>query len=192
METTKWKENVILVDADYADEVAFNLTVNFERMLNRPVPQADLAQWLVCMALDGNIQPGNNEVQAVFIHSKSKKRFDNFLPSDFQHDIDGKAFKDDKMGEFMLSALRIENLVAEDEFFAQAFETLADAKEIRRLVIVPNPSRDCDRLRQILGKVDGKEVTWLAMEPLTGKGFRSEILGYSLMSAMGIRGEEFK
>ena len=33
MEKTKWSENVILVDADYVDAVAFNLIVNFERML---------------------------------------------------------------------------------------------------------------------------------------------------------------
>ena len=46
MEKTKWSENVILVDADYVDAVAFNLIVNFERMLNRPIPKADLAQWL--------------------------------------------------------------------------------------------------------------------------------------------------
>ena len=31
----KWSENVVLVDADYVDSVAFNLIVNFERMIGR-------------------------------------------------------------------------------------------------------------------------------------------------------------
>ena len=29
----KWSENIIIVDGDYIDHVAFDLIVNFERML---------------------------------------------------------------------------------------------------------------------------------------------------------------
>ena len=57
MNETKWKETVILVDADYVDKVAFDLTVNFERMIGRRIPQADMAQWLEYVALDGGIKP---------------------------------------------------------------------------------------------------------------------------------------
>ena len=31
----QWSQNVIVADADYLDDVAFNLIVNFERMLGR-------------------------------------------------------------------------------------------------------------------------------------------------------------
>ena len=51
-----WSENVIIVDADYVDNVAFNLIVNFERIIGRRIPQADLARWLVCIALDGGLR----------------------------------------------------------------------------------------------------------------------------------------
>ena len=44
MNKEKWSENVIIVDADYVDRVAFDLTVNFERMLGRRVPKADMAR----------------------------------------------------------------------------------------------------------------------------------------------------
>lgn len=192
METTKWKENVVLVDADYVDGVAFHLTVNFERMLERAVPPADLAQWLVCVALDGGVKPGNNEVQVVFVHPKGKRGLDNFRPSSFSEEIDGMAFMDEHVGEFTMSALRVENLVGEAEFFSQAVETLADAKEIKRLILVADPAKNGERLRGIIAKTDGKDVTWLSMEQLSGKGLVSEILGFSLMNAMGIRGEEFK
>ena len=89
MEKTKWSENVILVDADYVDAVAFNLIVNFERMLNRPIPKADLAQWLVCAALDGGVGEGKNDIQVVFIHGKGRKALDNFTPSDFVRSVTG-------------------------------------------------------------------------------------------------------
>ena len=56
-------ENVILVDADYVDKVAFNLIVNFERMIGRRIPQADMAKWIDCIALDGGIREGEQETQ---------------------------------------------------------------------------------------------------------------------------------
>ena len=40
-----WSKNIIIVDADFVDHVAFDLIVNFERMLGRRIPQADLSQW---------------------------------------------------------------------------------------------------------------------------------------------------
>ena len=52
----KWSENVIIIDGDYVDRVAFNLIVNFERMLNRKIPSADFSQWIVDVSLDGNLK----------------------------------------------------------------------------------------------------------------------------------------
>ena len=36
---TQWKENVILIDADYADRLVFDISVQLERMLERPMPK---------------------------------------------------------------------------------------------------------------------------------------------------------
>lgn len=66
MEQTKWAPNVVLVDADYLDNVAFDLTVNFERMIGRRIEQADLCHWIDCIALDSGLRPGDNEVQVHF------------------------------------------------------------------------------------------------------------------------------
>ena len=57
----KWSETVIIVDADFLDHVAFDLIVNFERMIGRRIPQADMAQWAVCAALDGGLRPGTHD-----------------------------------------------------------------------------------------------------------------------------------
>lgn len=193
METTKWSEHVILVQADYVDRVAFDLSVNYERMLGRRIPKADLAHWLVCAALDGGVTPGANEIQVVLIHSKEKKQLDNFLPASFSHELDGKGFDDPHLGTFSISSLQVENLVSASEFFAQAFETLADAKEVKNLIVVPDPEASVYDLMAIMDHVEGeKNVTLLTMEPLNSKRFKNDILGYSLTSALGVRGDEFK
>jgi hypothetical protein len=39
---------------------------------------------------------------------------------------------------------------------------------------------------------DEKRITLFAMQPLPGGNFRQEILGYSLMNALGISADEIK
>ena len=63
-------------------------------------------------------------------------------------------------------------------------------------MVIPN-SEDgdaYDRLREILRKVDDddKRITLFAMQPMPGGNFRQEILGYSLMNALGISADEIK
>ena len=190
---TRWSENVILVDADYVDKVAFNLIVNFERMLGRRIPQADIARWIDCVALDGGIREGEHETQVVLIHQKGKLGLENFVPSAYK-ELDGKAFKD-HLGEFAINAYPIEQIAGED-FFTEVLSLVTAQKEVKRVMVIPNLEEDTiyNKVRETLRQVDDEEkrVTLFAMQPLTGGNYRQEILGYSLMAALGIRAEEIK
>ena len=83
----KWSENVIIADADYIDRVAFDLIVNFERMINRRIQPADMAQWAVCIALDGGLREGEHETQVVLIHDKQSMAMKNFRPANYEKDL---------------------------------------------------------------------------------------------------------
>jgi len=190
----KWTENVIVADADYVDSVAFNLIVNFERMLGRRIKQADMARWIDCIALDGGLREGQNSTQVVLIHGKSKRGMDNFSPSDFDDELNGKAFSD-HLGEFVLSSLAVESIVDADEMFVNVVKTVCSQTDVKRVMIIPNAEKGdlYDQLRHVLQRIDDdKRVTMFAMQPMTGGNFRQEILGYSLMNALGIRGEELE
>ena len=189
----RWGANVILADADYIDRVAFNLIVNFERMLGRRIPQADIARWIDCVALDGGIREGEHETQVVLIHQKGKLGLENFVPSAYK-ELDGKAFKD-HLGEFAINAYPIEQIAGED-FFTEVLSLVTAQKEVKRVMVIPNLEEDTiyNKVREALRQVDDEEkrVTLFAMQPLTGGNYRQEILGYSLMAALGIRAEEIK
>lgn len=191
MEHTPWAPAVVLVDADYLDRVVFDLTVNFERMIGRRIPQADLCHWLDCIALDGGLRPGKNEVQAHFLHSKQHAELKHFSPSGFEADLNGLSF-DDNLGRFSLFAFPVEEVVTMDDFFVQSLTMLADAKEINHLMVVADLHSYGERVKQICTRTEGKDITLFAMEPLTGRGFNQEILGYSLLSALGIKGDELR
>lgn len=188
----QWRENVIVADADYIDKVAFDLTVNFERMLERRIPRADLARWIDCVALDGGVREGAGETLVVLIHDKRNARLENFVPSEHDTELDGKAFRDN-LGEFVISSLPVENLVSKEDFLDDVLTAVCRQKEVRRVMVVPDAERMYDRVRQALRFVDDdKRVTVFAMQPMPGGNFRQEILGYSLMSALGIRADELK
>lgn len=189
----QWSENVIIADADFVDKVAFDLTVNFERMLMRRVPKADLARWIDCIALDGGIREGENEVQVVLIHNKENTELENFTPTHYKEELDGKAFKD-HLGEFSINTYPVEELVSKADFIAEAAQIACSQKEVKRVMVVPDDEETYTKVRHALKRIDdeGKRITLFAMQPMEGGNFRQEILGYSLMSALGINGEEIK
>ena len=196
MQNGEWRENVILADADYIDQVALNLIVNFERMLGRQIPKANMALWADCVALDGGLRQGDNLAQVVLIHSKDKRQLDHFEPSDFAADLTGKAFKD-HLGEFAFDAYHAEEeLVGYGDFFVEALKVITAQKVVKRIMVIPNAEDDYiyNKVRETLNSLDdeSKRVTVFAMEPMPGGNFRQEILGYSLMAALGISAEEVR
>ena len=188
--TGKWCENVIIADADYIDKVAFDLIVNFERMLERRIPQADMARWIDCVALDGGLREGDNRTQVVFIHDKNNLKLDNFRPCGYADELDGKAFNDN-LGEFTVSSLPVEDIVSKEDLLADVLATMCASGDVKRIMVVPDAERMYDTVRHALRRAgDDKRITVFAMQPMPGGNFRQEILGYSLMSALGIRSEE--
>ena len=192
----RMSENIIIADADYIDSVAFDLIVNFERMIGRPIPKADLSQWAVCVALDGGVRAGENDVQVVLVHDEKHKQLDNFTPSDYAGELHAKAFTDARLGEFTITSVSSGAPVSKEEYIESVLRTLLEHKEVRRVMIVPDSEHGDGyaRLRNLLRRVDDedKRITLFAMQPMEGGNFRQEILGYSLMSALGIKAEEIK
>ena len=182
---------VVLVDADYLDRVAADLTLNFGRMIGRSIAKADLCHWLDCVLLDGALSPGHNEVQVHMLHAKQKAALEHFQPSRFDEDLNGLSF-DDNLGHFSLFAFPVEDVVRSDEFFLQSLTMLADAAEVEKLLVVGDTQSYGKGMVDICQNTDGKDITLFAMEPVMGQGFKTEILGYSLMSAMGISADELR
>ena len=185
-------KNVILADADYIDKVTFDLIVNFERIIGRRIPPADMARWIDCAALDGGLREGAHETQVVLIHGKQRQRLDNFVPADYAQELNDKAFRD-HLGEFCMTALPVEELVSAEDFFIETLEVVAAQKDVKRIIVVPADSL-YGRVRETLNRVQDEEkrMTVLTMEPKPGGHFRQEMLGYSLMAALGIRADEIQ
>jgi hypothetical protein len=190
MNEEKWTENVILADADHVDNVAFDLTVNFERMLGRRIPQADMAQWAECVALDGGLREGEHKVQVILIHKNQNKQMKNFVPGNYDEELNGKAFRG-RLGEFTITAVQTEEMVSKADLLLDTLHLICQQKEVKRLMVIA-PDEMMDGVRQILRRLDSdnRRTTVFTMQPTQGGSFRQELLGYSLMAALGISAKE--
>jgi len=190
----EWTENIILADADYIDHVAFDLIVNFERMIGRRIPPADMSRWVECIALDGGLRNGEQQTTVVLLHDKGKGGLQNFRPSRYDTELNGQAFKG-PLGEFCFSAYNSEGMTTKEDFFLDTLLTIGSQKEVKRLMVIPDEAL-YNKVRETIKRIDeaddSKRITVFAMQPMEGGAFRQEILGYSLMAAMGIRGEEVR
>ncbi|MCR5078125.1 MAG: hypothetical protein K6A82_08840 [Prevotella sp.] len=191
----KWSENIIIADGDYIDRVTFDLIVNFERMLNRRIPAADLSQWIVDIALDGRLKPGEHETQVILLHDRKNHKLENFAPAGYDSELNGQAFQDPQLGEFIINAIPTgEEASNKEEVLLDLLKTLLSHEEVRRIMIVPD-GEDNDTLHPIRNTLrdaddEQKHITLFAMQPLEGGNFKQAILGYSLMHALGISSAE--
>ena len=187
----KFAEKVILIDASYINKVAGDLNQHFSQMIGRELPKADLSIFLECVAMDAAIQPGENVLQVLLVYDKEHAKMDAFNPSDLKKELNDVAFKS-QLGEFQLNTFEPSDMADRESFFLEAVKLVADAKEVKHLVVVPSETEYGDKLPEIFEKVDGKEsIHVLGMNPLApSKAFRWEMMGYAVLQALGIRSDE--
>ena len=187
----KFAEKVILIDASYINKVTGDLSQHFGQMIGRELPKADLPIFLECVAMDAAIQPGENVLQVLLVYDKELTKMDAFNPGDLKKELNDVAFKS-QLGEFQLNTFEPSDMADREAFFLEAVKLVADAKEVKHLVIVPSETEYGDKIPEILEKVDGKDsIHVLGMNPLApSKAFRWEMMGYAVLQALGIRSDE--
>ena len=120
---------------------------------------------------------------------------ENFVPGNYANELTDKAFQGE-LGEFMLNAYAIEAIADSEHLLIEALKLICQQKEVKRMMIIPNAEDHIiyNKVRETLRQVNDEEkhITVFSMQPMTGGNFRQEILGYSLMAALGIRGDEIK
>ena len=187
----KFAEKVILIDAAYINKVTKDLSQHFGQLIGRELPKADLPIFLECVAMDAAIQPGENVLQVLFVYDKNQTKIDAFNPSDLKKELNDVAFRS-QLGEFHLNTFEPSDMVDKEAFFLESVRLVADAKEVKHLVVVPDEMEYGDKLPEIFDKVDGKEsIHVLGMNPpAPSDKYHWEMMGYAVLQALGIRSDE--
>lgn len=183
-------KNVILIDANFIDYVAHDFSYNLKQVLNRDIPNADLALWLECIALDGGLTPGNENIQVIFIYENNIMQ--NFSPSDISKNIDGMAFMGN-LGEFALEAYQVEkDITSIADQFADTLQVLINAEKVENILVVPNMNIYGGMVIDAIEKSENKSISVFTITPQEGCGFTNQQLGFSILHSMGISSDDFR
>lgn len=183
-------KNVILIDANFIDYVAHDFSYNLKQVLNREIPNADLALWLECIALDGGLTPGNENIQVIFIYENNIMQ--NFSPSDISKNIDGMAFMGN-LGEFALEAYQVEkNITSIADQFADTLQVLINAEKVENILVVPNMNIYGGMVIDAIEKSENKSISVFTITPQEGGSFTNQQLGFSILHSMGISSDDFR
>ena len=84
-------------------------------------------------------------------------------------------------------------MATKEDLLTDTIRLVASQEGVKRIMIIPD-EQHLDNVREALRNIDddAKRITVFAMQPFAGGNFRQEILGYSLMQALGIRSNEIK
>lgn len=217
----------ILIDADFIDQLAFELTVNFERMLERRVQKLDIAHWVDCLMLDAqndlgfsldqadrpnqptvgadfiSARPATNvgagfiparqmpSVQVIFLYTGGKETLRNCQPVHLNTDLNATATQT-RIAEYLFASNKVEpSLTTMADLFCESLGVLLRDGKAGHILLVGDLWAYGDKLRQELRHAPHPQNI-LLFTAGDAQGFRcpQEMLSYSLMAAMGIRGEE--
>lgn len=187
MERSELKENIILVNADYADTVAKNIGFHFEEQLGRSILPCSLADWLITCALDAGFEPNSQtEIQVIMIHSPRKKQLTSFAPSVFEKELDGQAFREEGLGEFLISCIRDEDVNKGAPLMEQCIQTVISDKGVKKLAVVTESLDNIEISKQ------EKAVSLISMTPTNKADVQHINMGFGLLHAMGIKPEDLE
>ena len=187
----QWSENVILVDADFLDSLVQDFITNFERMINRPLGKLDLCHWLDCLLLDVEVKEGEHDNFVAFLHKKGNKGLKFVNPGDFKEFLSEKAFKD-RRGEFSLGSFPIEDIVSRGEFMNDALKAAMESDKTQHILVIADMDAYGTQICKTANGETKAQVTLFTMRLIPSGKYKQQILGYSVMSGLGIRSDELK
>lgn len=187
----QWSENVILVDADFLDSLVQDFITNFERMINRPLGKLDLCHWLDCLLLDVEVKEGEHDNFVAFLHKKGNKGLKFVNPGDFKEFLSEKAFKD-CLGEFSLGSFPIEDIVSRGEFMNDALKAAMESDKTQHILVIADMDAYGTQICKTANGETKAQVTLFTMRLIPSGKYKQQILGYSVMSGLGIRSDELK
>lgn len=198
MEQNQFKEIVLLVDANYLDNVQGGFKAFLKEKVGHELPIADLATWMVDITMgvmwEATMNPekvdfSKQVTQVVFVCEKDQTTMQHFTPSQLRDKVDGMAFTEEQFGEFLMSVIEDEHLIEGDPLLVQSAEMLLSSKTVKHLIVVPDPEKGLKTLRKMQKETPSKHMEILTMNPDVEHGGIS-LLGYSLLHSLGLSPEQ--
>ena len=198
-ENVKLAENVILVDVAYFNDVVKDLKRYFELQLGRPLQNIYVEEWASYLALDSGVRDKDNNIEVLFVQDSQSNRWVHCDPSDVNKDLNGVGYTN-QLGEFTFTSVSSEGLVPRANLYLDLLNIALNSADVKRLMLVPFIDDYGAKLMEVLDEYlrnadteNSKRLFLFNMdEPAHPLGCKWDLLGYSMMRALGIKAEELE
>lgn len=198
-ENVEFSENVLLVDVACFNEVVTGMRHFFGMQLGRPLQDIYVEEWATCLALDAGVRNGDNEIEVVFVHDGREGRLQHCDPSDLAKELNGVGFSS-QLGELAFVSVSPEGFASRENLYLELLQLALGSARVKRVMLVPSMGGYGTRLLELLaghrkeaGDEKAKEVILFSMDKPAGPlECKWDLLGYSVMRALGIRAEELR
>lgn len=189
----KFLDNVILLDVAFLNEIVGNIQTYWETRLNRKLPDLDLPAWLSYLALDAGLREGDNEIQVLLVYDGEAVQLQGCQP-DTLKELDGMACRT-PLGEFMFSCVSAAGMVSNEQLYLDLLTLALDSAEPKQVLLVPHLATEVEEILQKhfsekTAEECNKAIYFCMAEPKQPVYCRCDIVFFSLMHALGIRGDE--
>lgn len=185
--STKLSENVVIADLEFLNSCITQSIQHLQNITGGELKPIDIAELATCVALDGGVPVGNEEVQFIFVCNGKNKSINNCGAVKSVDEIDGKAVRT-AVGEIAFYAVNSEELVSSEELFCDLLELALDSADVKNLISVADMSKYSEAVDKILSQESKKNVTVLAMQQVEERKFyKVDFIGYALMKSLGVR-----
>ncbi len=186
--------NAFIIDCEYVSGICEKFRTDFSTFLKRTIPEADLARWIECALLDcSKATPlEKDQTQVYLFHEKANSRFMHFVPTDYNSQIDGKAFKG-AAGEFLLAACTCdETLGSKETLLCETLQNLLKHNEQQHIIVAADLNAYGKRIKSLMADSESDKVVFLSINPSESKALRIEQIGFSLLAALSINSQELE
>ena len=198
-ENVKLAENVILVDVAYFNDVVKDLKRYFELQLGRPLQNIYVEEWASYLALDSGVRDKDNNIEVLFVLDSQTNMLLHCDPSDLNKYLNGVGYTN-QLGEFTFTSVSSEGLVPRANLYLDLLNIALNSADVKRLMLVPFIDDYGAKLMEVLDEylrnADTENSKGLFLfnmdEPAHPLGCKWDLLGYSMMRALGIKAEELE
>ena len=113
------------------------------------------------------------------------------VDADFLEFLSEKAFKD-RLGEFSLGSFPIEDIVSRGEFMNDALKAAMESDKTQHILVMADMDAYGTQICKTANGETKAQVTLFTMRLIPSGKYKQQILGYSVMSGLGIRSDELK
>ena len=188
--------NVLLMDTAFINETVYKSHKFLSERLGHQLPETDLVDWLVCLALDGGLRGEDNEVQVLLVADEDTHTLRGCVPAALE-ELDGKACRT-SLGAFSFSVVPSAGLVSRSKLYNELVQLALDAKEVERLLLVPHFSAYGEDLAKTLRdfceekeeEEIGKALCFLMEEVREVLPCRVDLVTFSLLHIWNVSPED--